>query len=124
MVDGRQCTIAWYVDDNKISHHDSKVVDWLIAKIEKKHDKMTLCHGKKHIFLGMNIEFLPKGRLSILMQDYISEAIEDYGEDVTRKAASPATKGLFEIDPKSKRLSLEKSDRFHSIVAKLLYVCI
>ena len=124
MVNGRQCTIAWYVDDNKISHVDPKVVDWLIDELEQKHGKMTVCRGKKHVFLGMDIEFLPKHKLKILMKEYICEAIEDFGEDLTRKASSPAAKGLFEIDTKSKRLCQEKSDRFHSIVAKLLYVCI
>jgi hypothetical protein len=124
MVNGKQLTIAWYVDDNKISHVDPKIVDWLIAEIEKRHDKMTVCCGKKHTFIGMDIEFLDDGRLKILMKDYISEAIEDFGEDVTRKAASPAAKGLSEVNSQSKRLSQDKSDKFHSIVAKLLYVCI
>ena len=124
IVNGKQLTIAWFVDDNKISHVDPKVVDWLISEIEKKHDKMTICRGKKHTFLGMDIKFLPKGRLSILMQEYIKEAVDDFGEDVSRAASSPAAKGLFIIDPKSPRLCAEKSDRFHSIVAKLLYVCL
>ena len=124
LVDGKQLTIAWFVDDNKISHVDPKVVDWLIAEIEKKHDKMTVCRGNKHVFLGMDIEFLPLRRLKILMKGYIKEAIDDFGEDVSRPASSPAAKGLFIIDSKSPRLCQEKADRFHSIVAKLLYVCL
>ena len=27
MIEGKQCTILWYVDDNKISHISSQVVD-------------------------------------------------------------------------------------------------
>jgi len=34
-IDGKQCTIVWYVDDNKISHIDSNVIDNVINKIEK-----------------------------------------------------------------------------------------
>jgi hypothetical protein len=34
-IDGKQCTIAWYVDDNKISHVDDKVVTQVIKMIEK-----------------------------------------------------------------------------------------
>ena len=26
MIDGKQCTVAWHVDDNKISHVDDTVV--------------------------------------------------------------------------------------------------
>lgn len=59
LVNGQRLTIAWFVDDNKISHVDPKVVDWLITEIEKKHEKMTVCRGNKHVFLGMDIEFLP-----------------------------------------------------------------
>jgi hypothetical protein len=123
-VNGKQLTIAWFVDDTKISHADSKVVDWLINEIEKKHDKMTVYRGKQHTFLGMDIEFLKNGRLKILMKGYIEEAIEDFGEDLSRSASSPASKGLFDINQDSPRLCQEKSDRFHSIVAKLLYVCL
>ena len=43
-----------YVDDNKIIHKNPKVVDDIIAAI----GKMTVCRGKKHVFVGMDIEFL------------------------------------------------------------------
>lgn len=84
---------------------------------------MTVCHGKKHTFLGTDIEFLEHGKLKILMKNYISEAIKDFGEEVTPKATSLSAKGLFEVDTKSTHLSQARSDKFHSIVVKLLYVC-
>ena len=34
-VNGNQLTIAWYVDDTKISHVDPRVVTWLLGEIEK-----------------------------------------------------------------------------------------
>ena len=123
-INGHQCTIAWYVDDNKISHRDPKVVDSIIAAIEKQHGKMTVCRGLKHVFVGMNIDFLSSGRLKILMKEYLVEAIEDFGEDVSRPATSPACKGLFDVDENSKPLLKLKAEKFHSIVAKLLFVCI
>ena len=30
MINGKQCTIVWYVDDNKISHVDPNVVTDII----------------------------------------------------------------------------------------------
>ena len=106
IIDSHQeCTIAWYVDDNTISHHDPKVVDWVMNEIEKKYGKVTVCHGLKQVFEGMNIDFLSGGRLQILMKDYLVEAIEDFEKDVTRPATSPASKGLFEVDKNSKPLS-------------------
>ena len=32
IIDGSQCTIAWYVDDNKISHVEPAVVTMIIKK--------------------------------------------------------------------------------------------
>ena len=42
MIDGAQCTVAWYVDDTKISHRDEKVVTQVIEKIEAKFGKMSV----------------------------------------------------------------------------------
>jgi hypothetical protein len=49
-----QCTIVWYVDDNKISHVNPAVVTYIIGKIEERFGKMTVTRGRDHTFLGMN----------------------------------------------------------------------
>ena len=36
MVNGKQCTITWYVDDLKVSHVDPKVVDDMVNKLNDK----------------------------------------------------------------------------------------
>jgi hypothetical protein len=38
-INGKQCTIVWYVDDTKISHMDDKVITDVIAKIEESFGK-------------------------------------------------------------------------------------
>jgi hypothetical protein len=35
IIDGTQCTIVWYVNDNKISHVKPSVVSMVIREIEK-----------------------------------------------------------------------------------------
>ena len=57
------------------------------------------------------------------MKKHIQEAIEWYGENITECSANPANKRLFIADPNAINLDAERSDVFHSIVAKLLYVC-
>ena len=42
VVDGEQCTIAWYFDDNKISHVDPKVVTSVVEKREEHFGTMTV----------------------------------------------------------------------------------
>ena len=57
------------------------------------------------------------------MKKLLEEAIELFGEEVDEKITNPAHKDLFTTyDGTSKVLDMKKSDLFHSIVAKLLYV--
>ena len=76
VIDGKQCTILWYVDDNKIFHMNPKVVDHMIKQIEDKFGKITITRGKYHVFVGMDIKFLENGKVQIFMKDYITESIE------------------------------------------------
>jgi hypothetical protein len=122
IIDGKQCTIAWYVDDNKISHADDNVVTNIIKTIEGRLGKMTVPRGKDHVFLGMDISFLDNGTVSVKMKDYIKEAMAGFGENITRNATIPAKRNLFDTNKTDERLSRDYSEVFHSIVAKLLYI--
>ena len=57
----KQCTISWYVDDNKVSHVDEEVNKKLIETIYENLGNLTVSRGKKNKFLGMDIEFLAGG---------------------------------------------------------------
>jgi hypothetical protein len=122
MINGKQCTIAWYVDDNIITHEDANVVSEVIVLIEARFGKMSVTRGKEHEFLGMNIVFNDNGTVDIGMKQFIREAINDFGENVSKHVTSPATKALFTIDSESMLLPQAQKERFHSIVQKLLYL--
>ena len=49
VINSKQCTIAWYIDDKKISHVDPDVVSSVIKKIEKKFGKMRVTRENKHV---------------------------------------------------------------------------
>ena len=121
-INGRQCTIAWYVDDTKVSHAESAVVTEVIAQIEERFGKMTVKRGKEHVFLGMDIRYMPNGTAEITMRDYLEEAIAESGLDIKRTEASPARRDLFELCDKSEALLKSEAESFHHVVAKLLYV--
>jgi Reverse transcriptase (RNA-dependent DNA polymerase) len=123
-IDGSQCTVAWYVDDNKISHKDPAVVTRIIELIETQFDKMTVTRGNEHVFLGMHIKYNGDGTAEIRMKDYLVEAIQESGMDITGDAPTPATKSLFVVDDKSPLLGKGEAETFHSVAAKLLYVAI
>jgi hypothetical protein len=104
-IKGKQCTVAWYVNNNKISHVDDTVVTDIIEKIEAKFGKMTVTRGKHHVFLGMDITFNDDdGTITILMKECLKEAIADSGMDASKVAPMPAKKDLFTVDNGSEQL--------------------
>ena len=124
-IKGSQCTIVWYVDDNKISHKDQAVVNDLIQCIKAKFGHMTKTQGDEHEFLGMKLHFDRQNKtVKVLMQSYIDEAIHQSQLDMRQTAAMPATKSLFDIDPNATKLSPSEFERFRSVVCKLLYVAL
>ena len=53
-INGQQCTLVWHVDNMKISHADSRVVDTIINMLEQEYGKeapLTICRGKIHEYL-------------------------------------------------------------------------
>ena len=73
ILNGKQITIVWHVDNLKISHEDHKVVTELINKIDFKYGKdargnkvpLTIQQGKVHEYLGMIIDYRVKGKVKI-----------------------------------------------------------
>ena len=57
------------------------------------------------------------------MIEQLKEAIEWLGGKLENSASSPANKKLFTSDDVTQQLVDEKSELFHSIVAKLLFIC-
>ena len=120
MIEGKQCTICWYVDDNKISHADPKVINDIISKIEDKFGKMSKTMGDEHDFLGMNIKYKNK-KVEISMKKHILKAINEFMDDITKNATTPAKSYLFNVR-ESEALDEQRAENFHSVVALLLFV--
>ena len=121
-VDGKQLTVAWYVDDLKISHKDSEVVTSTIRFLESKFGKMTVTRGKQHEYIGMHIRFNKDRTVTINMSHHVNEALATFPDTVSKATTTPAKKDLFEIDETSERLSPSDAEVFHSITAKLLFI--
>ena len=59
-IDKRRCTSLWHVDDLKISHVDSNILDDIIELLGEEYGQDTetplmLHHEKMHDYLGMTI---------------------------------------------------------------------
>ena len=56
IIDGKKCTILWYVDDKKLSHVDPNVVTDILEQIRNHFVDMVISRGDTHDFLGMTIK--------------------------------------------------------------------
>ena len=121
-VNGKQLTIVWYVDDCKISHEDPTVVTELINNLKKQFGDLKVSRGRTHNFLGINFEIMKNKSIEMNMKEQILEAIEAFGEPITKTATSPAKVHLFEVREDDQALSEEKAEVFHLVVMKLLYI--
>jgi hypothetical protein len=125
MINGKQCTALWHVDDIKISHEDPKVVDNVLRLLETRYGKEappTITRGKEHDYLGMTLDYSVDGKVKILMIDYIQKMLAELPDDMSREAATPAANNLFEVD-ESAEMDEETAQLFHHNVAKLLFLC-
>jgi hypothetical protein len=123
MIEGEQCTIGFWVDDNVASHMSIDVLNAVIVELEKHVGKMVVSRGDTHIFLGMLIKFNREDdTLSIDMSEYVKEVIADFPENVRASAVNPARRDLFLIEEASSLLNEERSDIFHSLTMKLMYI--
>ena len=67
MVSGKQCTVAWYVDDIKMCHESQQVLEDLLTLLNNKFGKetpLTITHGKYMITLGWSSIIQSRARLS------------------------------------------------------------
>ena len=60
MINCKQCTLVWHVDNMKILHMDPAVVTDIINKLQAKYGKigeLTNTRGKVHDYLRMILDF-------------------------------------------------------------------
>ena len=91
MIESTQYTIAWYVDDSKLSHKNPEMISYIINELKKIFGELYVVRGNKHTFLGMNIE-VKYSKIQVDMEKKLDECIEMFREDVSTFVTSPARK--------------------------------
>lgn len=126
VVNGKQHTVGWHVDDFILTHEDPSVNDGLISWFQEKYGKLspvTVNRGKIHEYLGMKFNFEHPGEVAVTMFDYVGKIVYEAPEDWSGTAATPATGRLFDTDATKAKLEETRAALFHHIVAKLLFLC-
>ena len=126
MINGKQCTIGWHVDDLKISHVDPKVVDHVIELLDGefgKEEPLTKSRGKVHDYLGMLLDFSGND-VKVDMSAYLRSVIADMPNEMEGTAPTPAAAHLFKTNVTNPvLLTGEKNATFVRLVMQLLYLC-
>jgi hypothetical protein len=126
MTDGTQCTVLWHVDDLKISHVKQGVLEDLIRLLNKKYGKLDLLavtRGDIHDYLGMTLDYSVPGAVSIRMDDYVRDFLDEAPTDMDGVAAMPAADHLLTVSEDPDYLDDVTSELFHHLMAKLLFLC-
>ena len=110
MINGKKCTIAWHIDDNKLSHVDPVLVMEILHE-QKKKLTFTVTQEKGHDYLGMSIILTEKGTVKIDMRKQIMEIINSFSEKIDGVVTSPAGRNLFETgDDRIIRITKEQEE--------------
>ena len=127
MINKKQHTIRFHVDDLMASHVDPKVNDKFLKWLNRmygKYGEVKATRGKIHDYLGMTFDFSQPGKVIIDMIDYISTMVDDFSIkfEPTDTAPTPAADDLF-AEGNGPKLPKKQADEFHTFVAKALFAC-
>ena len=128
IINGKQITMWWHVDDLFIGHKDPAVVtnfiEWLAQRYDTNDKTLNVVRGHKHNYLGMNLNFSKKGEVSIDMVPFpfIGKIIATFPEKIMGVQSTPASDHLFQVQQhtKAKYLPEEQARAFHHTTAQLL----
>lgn len=84
---------------------------------------MRIYRGKVHDYLGMYLYYLLPREISVRIEKYMSDTIEDLPENITALVVIPAADNLFNVSTMATRLKELKGRAFHRATAKLLFLC-
>jgi hypothetical protein len=108
-----------YVDDILIIADTEE-----LARLEKEFvytfKWITMCVGSSHSYIGMQIS-VRDGTVTLDMRYYLHKILE-YCDASKVAAVTPSGKDTFAVDDTSRPLTEVNKQRFHTLVAKLLYL--
>ena len=125
MVNGKQLTVMWHMDDLKISHVDSKVVTGLIDYLQSIYGKMHGLRKRKHDYPGMWLDYSKDRKVEIIMEQFLCDVISEFFEEISKTTQTPASAHIFEVRDESDRVILDdkRYQSFHRSVVQLSFAC-
>ena len=120
VIDGKQCTICLHVDDLLVTCELEEILESVFGQLRERYKDVKINRGPKVSYLGMTLDFSVTGKAKCTMEGYIQDLLRLC--EVQGSATSPAAENLFDVSESSPPLAPALRERFHSLVAKLLYL--
>ena len=98
IINGKQCTNQWYVDNNKVMHFSGDVITGFMDITKKHFGELVVSRKQKHIFLVMEIELSKYGKIKIDVQSYRKEAIKTFRDNFVKCSNITKNKYVIECD--------------------------
>ena len=70
-INSNKCTSRWYVNDLKISHVDSKLVEDIIRMVELRYGKIKIARGSKYVYIGMDVNFVGGEKVTFKKSNFL-----------------------------------------------------
>ena len=126
IINGKQHTVCFHVDDLKSSHVQSGVNTEFLKWLNQTYGKVgevKATRGKVHDYLGMTLDFTKKGIVEINMCAYVDKILSEFREfyKLDTTAETPAATDLF-VKKGDELLQPEQKEHFHTFVAKCLFM--
>jgi hypothetical protein len=119
--DGIQITVVLYVDDLMITCVSKVEIDNVLNLLKRRFKSVKHQYGPIVPYLGMSFDFSKEGKVNITMPGYIQESINKFGVSNLQTSDCPASESLFQVRDTTLLDAAEKG-KFHSMVARLLYL--
>jgi hypothetical protein len=126
IIKGSQCTVLWHVDDLKISHVDALVCEDIVDLLIKPYGVETplaVTRGDLHDYLGMTLDYMTEGKVSVRMKDYVDNMLEELPGYFDGSVNTRVAEHLFKVDAAADTLDQDEADIYHSLTAKILLLC-
>ena len=96
MVNGKQMSITWHVNDSKIFHVDADEVKKLIDWIKGIYGSfMKESRGKKQYYLRIDRDLSVDREVRLTMTDYLKNILSDFPETIHGIVTTPGAEHLF-----------------------------
>ena len=124
LINGKQMTIMWHVDDLKILHVNRFGLTKMLFFLYSLYPGLTVKRGHVHTYIGMEMDFTEKGEVSIAMHKYLDNILMEFPEHLGAIATLPAVDHLFQVRPddKAKKLPEPQEIAFHHTTSQLLFL--